>query len=86
MDHPYFNILNSTDPLFHSLVLSKLQEIQENKGETTSSTEDITQDDELHILRRYCVSIGTEFRVLRSVLLDNMEVCTRSVRLKTSIK
>ncbi len=86
MDHPYFNILNSTDPLFHSFVLSKLREIQENKGDLDTSTEELSQDDELHILRRYCMSIGTEFRVLRSMLLDNMEVCTRSVRLKTSIK
>jgi len=82
MDHPYFNILDSTDPLFHSLVLSRLREIEHQSGTTQAGPEDLTQDDELSILQRYCVSMGTEFRVLRSVLLDNMEVCSRSVRMK----
>jgi len=86
MEHPYFNILDSTDPLFHSYVLSKLHEIQERTGSEGTTTDDLSFDDEMDILRRYCISIFTEFRILRASLLDNMEVCTRSIRLKTTIK
>ena len=82
----YFNILNSTDPLFHSYVLSKLEEIQEQEAMEDISMNDLSAEDELDILRRYCVSVYREHRMARSLLLENMEVCTRSVRIKTNMK
>jgi len=86
MDRSYFNILDSIDPMFHSLVLSRMREVQEQEGKTDMTIDNLNENDQVDILRRYCISMYTEFRTLRSFLLDNMEVCNRSVRLKPTIK
>ena len=86
MDRSYFNILDSIDPMFHSLVLSRMREAQEQEGRTDMTIDKLDETEQLDVLRRYCISMYTEFRTLRSFLLDNMEVCNRSVRLKPTIK
>jgi hypothetical protein len=86
MDRSYFNILDSIDPLFHSFVLSRIREIKEHEGMEAITIEQLTEQDQLDVLRKYCLTLYTEFRTLRSFLLDNMEVCSRSIRMKQIIK
>jgi hypothetical protein len=82
MDRSYFNILDSIDPMFHSFVLSRLNETRGPGNLDIMSADDLDQDDQLEVLRRYCVALHTESSALRSAVLENMEVCSRSVRFK----
>ena len=78
----YFRNMNSLDPLFHAIVLSRLRELQET-GRTQPVTIDyLTEEDELLILRKYSVTLYKEYRTLRTVFLENMAVTSRSVGLK----
>jgi len=86
MDSSYFNILDSIDPRFHSYVLTKLREIEESRGVDSATIEDFDMVDQLDILRKYCMSLYTEYSLLRSFILENMEVCTRSIRVKALTK
>ncbi len=80
----YFKYLNTMDPLFHALVLSRLREIQEHESLETLSIEDLNEQDELEILRKYTLSLYKEYRTLRTIFLENMQLSTRSVRLKSN--
>ena len=80
----YFKYLNTMDPLFHALVLSRLREIQERESLDTLSIEDLNEQDELDILRKYTLSLYKEYRTLRTIFLENMQLSTRSVRLKSN--
>ena len=82
MDSSYFNILDSIDPRFHSYVLSKIREIEETRGLPEATIDDFEMADQLDILLKYCMSLYTEYSILRSFILENMEVCTRSIRVK----
>jgi len=82
MDSSYFNILDSIDPRFHSYVLSKIREIEETRGLPEATIDDFEMPDQLDILLKYCMSLYTEYSILRSFILENMEVCTRSIRVK----
>ena len=86
MDSSYFNILDSIDPRFHSYVLSKITEIEQSRGVGGATIEDFDMPDQLDVMRKYCVNLYTEYGVLRSFILDNMEVCPRSIRVKALIK
>jgi len=80
----YFKYLNTMDPLFHALVLSRLREIQERESLEGLSIEDLNEQDELDILRKYTLSLYKEYRTLRTIFLENMQLSTRSVRLKSN--
>jgi hypothetical protein len=43
------------------------------------SIDQLTEEDELAILREYCIQVSLEVRTLRSTLLENMQVDARSV-------
>jgi len=77
----YFRHLNSADPLFHALVLSRIRSRMHEEG-ATLSFDDLTEEDELEILRDYCVTLHKEYRTLRTIFLENMVVNTRTVGLK----
>jgi len=78
----YFKNLHGLDPLFHAIVLSRLKEKQESSGVDEVSIDDLTDEDELIILRKYCLTMYKEYRTLRTVFLENMAVNGRSVGLK----
>ena len=78
----YFKNLNTVDPLFHAIVLSRIRFIQEREGTTFISIDDLTEEDELEILREYCITLYKEYRTLRTVFLENMQVSGRSVGFK----
>ena len=78
----YFRNLNTLDPLFHAVVISRMQEIQQREGLERFTVEDLTEFDELEILREYSVKLFKEYRTLRTVFLENMVVTGRSVGLK----
>jgi hypothetical protein len=80
----YFKNLNTVDPLFHALVLSRIRLIQEREGAAFISIDELTEDDELEILRDYCIALYKEYRTLRTVFLENMQVSGRSVGFKHS--
>ncbi|HCV44427.1 MAG TPA: hypothetical protein DGH68_13145 [Bacteroidetes bacterium] len=80
----YFKNLNTIDPLFHALVLSRIRSIQEREGSGFVSIDALTEEDELEILREYCMTLYKEYRTLRTVFLENMQVSGRSVGLKHS--
>lgn len=78
----YFRTLNAIDPLFHALVVSKLREVEEREGLYAASIDDLTEADELDVLRQYCPTLFKEYRTLRTILLENMQVSGKAVRLK----
>lgn len=80
----YFRNLDSVDPLFHSLVVAKLRELERNEPCLEPTIEDLSEEDELEILRKYCVTLYKEYRTLRTVFLENMVVTTKSVGVKHS--
>jgi len=82
MDSSYFNILDSIDPRFHSYVLSKIREIEKSRDLPEATIEDFEMGDQMDILLKYCMSLYTEYSVLRAFILENMEVCTRSIRVR----
>lgn len=80
--HEYFKTLDTVDPLFHAHVLTKLREIAQQEGMKNVSVDDLDEDDELEILRAYCVALYKEYKTLRTVFLENMVVTHRSVGMK----
>ena len=82
--HEYFKNLDTVDPLFHALVLSRIRFIQEREGVETISMNALTEEDELEILREYCITLYKEYRTLRTIFLENMQVSGRSVGFKHS--
>ena len=82
--HDYFRNLNTLDPLFHALVRSQIRKIEGRDGVSGLSIESLTEDDELEILRSYCVTLYKEYRTLRTIFLEKMQVTSRSVSLKHS--
>ena len=82
----YFKNLDTVDPLFHALVLSKLREVQESETLPYLNIDDLTEEHELEILREYCVTLYKDYHALRAVFLENMQLGTRSVKLKNSAK
>ena len=80
----YFKNLNTVDPLFHALVLSRIRMIQERDGLEVVSIDDLTEEDELEILREYCMTLYKEYRTLRTIFLENMQVSGRAVGFKHS--
>jgi len=75
----YFRNLNTLDPLFHAIVLSRIQEIQQREGLERFTLEDLSEFDELEILREYSVTLFKEHRTLRTVFLENMVITGRSI-------
>ena len=80
----YFKNLSSQDPLFHALVRSQLRKIEERESLSGLSVENFTDEDELEILRSYCVTLNKEYRTLRTLFLEKMNVTNRSVSLRHS--
>ena len=80
----YFKNLNTVDPLFHALVVSRIRMIQEREGAAFFSIDELTEEDELEILREYCMTLYKEYRTLRTIFLENMQVSGRSVGFKHS--
>jgi len=78
----YFRHLNAADPLFHALVLSRIRHRIEEEGLATLTIDEFTEEDELDILRTYCVTLHKEYRTLRTIFLENMVVNSRTVGLK----
>lgn len=75
----YFRNLNTLDPLFHAIVLSRIQEIQQREGLERFTLDDLSEFDELEILREYSVTLFKEHRTLRTVFLENMVITGRSI-------
>jgi hypothetical protein len=82
--HEYFKNLDTVDPLFHALVLSRIRTIQERDGLEVVSIDSLTEEDELEILREYCMTLYKEYRTLRTIFLENMQVSGRAVGFKHS--
>lgn len=80
----YFRNLNTLDPLFHAIVLSKIEQIQQREGLERFNVDDLSEFDELEILREYSVRLFKEHRTLRTVFLENMVLTGRSVGRKYS--
>jgi hypothetical protein len=80
----YFRNLNALDPLFHALVRSQIRKREERDSLSGLSLESLTEDDELEILRDYCATLYKEYRTLRTIFLEKMQVTSRSVSSKHS--
>jgi hypothetical protein len=78
----YFKNLDTVDPLFHALVIARLRLIEETFNITNLSINDLSEQDELEILREYCQSLYKEYRTMRTLFLENMVVHGRSVTWK----
>jgi hypothetical protein len=73
----YFRNLNNLDPHLNALVVSKLKEIQRRDGRMQVSIDDLSEQDELELLRSYCLSLYKEYRTLRTMFLENMHDTSR---------
>ena len=80
----YFKTLSAQDPLFHALVRSQIRKIEERESLTGLSIDNFSEQDELEILRSYCVTLNKEYKTLRTIFLEKMNVTTRSVSLRNS--
>lgn len=76
----YFYNLDTIDPLFHAIVLARLRELEKVEGVLEPTIDDLTEKDELDILRRYTLALYKEYRALRAVFLENMVLSPRSVK------
>jgi hypothetical protein len=68
----YFRNLNNLDPHLNALVITKLKEIQRRNGLQQVSIDDLSEQDELELLRSYCLSLYREYRTLRTMFLESM--------------
>lgn len=68
----YFRNLNNLDPHLNALVVTKLKEIQRRDGKNLISIDDLSQQDELDLLREYSLNLYKEYRTLRTMLLESM--------------
>ena len=58
--------------------------IQERDSLEFVSIDELTEEDELEILREYCMTLYKEYRTLRTIFLENMQVSGRAVGFKHS--
>lgn len=68
----YLRNLNNLDPHLNALVVSKLKELQRRNGRHKVSIDDLTEQDELELLREYCINLYREYRTLRTMFLEHM--------------
>ena len=68
----YFRNLNNLDPHLNALVVSRLKELQHRDGRRQISIDDLSERDELELLREYCLNLYREYRTLRNMFLENM--------------
>ena len=73
----YLRNLNNLDPHLNALVVTKLKEIQRRDGRAQISIDDLSQQDELELLRTYCLNLYREYRTLRNMFLENMHEPSR---------
>lgn len=78
----YFRNLNNLDPHLNALVVTKLKEIQRRDGRSQMSIDDLSEEDELDLLRSYCLSLYREYRTLRTMFLERMHEPARREALK----
>ena len=78
----YFRNLNNLDPHLNALVVTKLKEIQRRDGRRDISIDDLSEQDELELLREYCLNLYREYRTLRNMFLENMHEPTHRETLK----
>lgn len=78
----YLRNLNNLDPHLNALVVTKLKEIQRRDGRSQLSIDDLSEQDELELLRSYCLNLYREYRTLRNMFLENMHEPTRREALK----
>ncbi len=78
----YFRNLNNLDPHLNSLVVTKLKEIQRRDGRIQISIDDLSEQDELDLLREYSLNLYREYRTLRTMLLENMHEATPREKLE----
>jgi uncharacterized protein YnzC (UPF0291/DUF896 family) len=68
-----FKNLRNIDPLLNSLIVNKLKELQLRYGLSRISVDDLSERDELDLLREYCLSLYREYRSLRTMYIENMQ-------------
>jgi len=78
----YLRNLNNLDPHLNALVVTKLKEIQRRDGRAQISIDDLSQQDELELLRTYCLNLYREYRTLRNMFLENMHEPSRRETLR----
>jgi hypothetical protein len=72
------------DPVFHALVVARVRELEELTERQDITVDDLSEQDELDILRKYTISLFKEYRTIRTILLDNMTLGSNSVRMKST--
>ena len=79
----YLKKLYSLDPLFRSLVNSRLRETGEfPEHDQPKDIPQLTEEDELEILREYAVILFREHRTLKALFLENLQVTGKAVGIK----
>ena len=79
----YLKKLYSLDPLFRSLVNSRLRETGEfPEDDQPQKLPQLSEEDELEILREYAVILFREHRTLKGLFLENLQVTGKAVGIK----
>jgi len=78
----YFKTLHAADPVFRGIVESRLRDLEQREEWTGLGINDLTEEDELDILRVYCVILHNDYEILKRTILQSLEINTRSVRMR----
>ena len=79
----YLKKLYLIDPLFRSLVNSRLRDSGEfpENGQPQELPQ-LSQEDELDVLREYAIILFREHRTLKGLFLENLQVTGKAVGIK----
>lgn len=77
--------LQQFDPYLNTLVVAKLKELQRRSGRASVCVEDLTEHDELELLREYTLALYKEYRVLRTMFLETMHGASKRETLKDRV-
>ena len=80
----YFKNLDAADPLFHMLVRIRLKQVEERTHLNSITADNLTEQDELAILRQYCSMLHKEYQALRTFLLENAQLTLQSRAMQVS--
>ncbi len=77
--------LQQLDPYLNTLVVAKLKDLQRRSGKVSVCIEDLTEHDELQLLREYALALYKEYRTARAMLMESMHAMSKRETLKDRV-
>jgi hypothetical protein len=80
----YFKTLNTDDPLFHMLVRIRIKQLEDHTKLSRLTIDNLSDADELAILRQYCTMLHKEYQALKTFLLKNAQLTLQNPAMEAS--